>query len=148
MIYERLPRIDWIVPRWALVEHELLEDREGQGQGKKRASSRVKSPPRHWFCIFATAPNPVADIHHASAAAWFVVQVQRCLHTNGKLVSLRGRERERERESRSQPFRVGGWMHVHRRSRGGRSFLIFVSRCLFPAADPVPKKKKTLTIRR
>ena len=73
------------------MEHERLEEWEGQGQGKKRASSRVKSPPRHRFCIFATAPSPVADIHHASAAARFVVQVQRCLHTNGRPVSRRER---------------------------------------------------------
>lgn len=50
----------------------------GRGGGGEAQPLGVKSPPRHRFCIFATAPNPVADIHHASdARRWVVAQVQR-----------------------------------------------------------------------
>lgn len=78
--YDLRPRKSLLGGPWNTIATRGQGQGGGRGGGGEAQPLGVKSAPRHRFCIFATAPNPVADIHHASALrclARVVAQVQR-----------------------------------------------------------------------
>lgn len=137
MIYERLPRIEWIVPRWAR-EHERREDR-GRAE-TKRASTGSSLPRATGFAysplhltrwrIYIMHPLAVLAGHGASATVPAHKQksyMHAATHTGNRNVL--------------QPCR---WIHVYHvplRYRG-RSLLIFVPRCPF-LADPNRRRSRS-----